>query len=115
MDRLSAHRADRLRSYLVEQRQRLRRKEADLMASVFADLREAEKHKTPSPVRRCVASVINKETGETRDDDEVSDKEKSRAFAVCWANYNKGRLSKGFGGKKGKEREAQYKALLKKK
>ena len=45
--------------------------------------------------------------------DDVSPEEKSKAFAVCWASYNKGNLDKGLRGKIGKDRKAQYKSLLK--
>ena len=73
---------------------------------------EVEKHKTPDPVRRCVASVVNKGDQETVAD--PSKEEKSKAFAVCWDSHNKGELSKGLSGKTGEARKSQYKALLKK-
>lgn len=108
-------RAQRLQAYLAEKKERLLSKEAQMFQSVLSGFDEADTHQTPSPVRRCVASIINKGGSGTKDHDDVSKKKKSKAFAVCWAQHNKGRLSKGFGGKEGKMRKGQYKALLKNK
>lgn len=120
MSSISEDRAERLRKHLIARQALMQSKETQRILSVFDELgmlpkEEAETHQTPSPVRRCVASVVNKGGKGKRDDDDVSDKEKSKAFAVCWASHNKGKLSKGFAGKEGKQRKGQYKALLKKK
>lgn len=111
------NRSSRLRQYLAHRLNRLREEEAQMISSLhkeFLLMHEGKKHKTPSPVRRCVAAVVNKDViDKKRDVDDVPDDEKSKAFAVCWASYNKGLLKKGFGGKRGKSRKSQYKSLLK--
>jgi len=109
----------RLRQRLREHRRRKMMAETAVILDAMVDRGlishdEAKKHRTPTPIARCVASVINKGGG-SRSMTDVSDEEKSRAFAVCWASKNKGQLGKkGFGGKQGKARKKQYKALFKK-
>lgn len=76
---------------------------------------EKKEHQTPKPVRRCVASVVNKgSTTGKRKSQGTSAKEKSKAFAICHSMNNKGKLKAKPDDKTAKTREKQYDALLKK-